>query len=124
MFVLLMALLFSLSAIPAAAQLVECVGIVYFQPEGGDDVGNDGTRERPFKTQEKAFEVLRALNGNCAIELDELGEQVAVHVRAVPPVTGVPLASEALYALIVAGALLLFGAGWWLRRKGVVTASA
>jgi hypothetical protein len=117
-YALLTAILLSLVAVPGMAQTV-CSGIVYFQPDGGSDVApNDGTKELPFQTQAKAFQILRALNGNCAIELDDVGDQVTVHIRALPPVTGAPLAGGVLYLLGSIGALLLFSAGLWLRRKG------
>ncbi len=88
-YALLVAMLFSLIAVPGMAQTV-CTGIVYFQPDGGSDLPpNNGTKDAPFQTQAKAFEILRALNGNCAIELDEVGEQVQIHIRALPPETGV-----------------------------------
>lgn len=119
-FALLVAMLFSLIAVPGMAQTV-CSGIVYFQPEGGSDLPpNDGTKDAPFQTQAKAFEILRALNGNCAIELDEVGDQVQIHIRALPPETGVPVAGGVLYLLGGIGALLLFSVGLWLRRKGTL----
>jgi LPXTG-motif cell wall-anchored protein len=120
-YALLVAIVLSLAVIPAMAQTV-CSGIVYFQPSGdiGSDVSpNNGTKANPFQTQAKAFAMLRALNGNCAIELDEVGEPIKTHVRALPPETGVPAASGVLYLLGALGALLLFSAGLWLRRKGI-----
>lgn len=118
-YALLAAILLSLVAVPGMAAQVVCSGIVYFQPNGGSDVSpNDGTIDLPFQTQTKAFEVLRALNGNCAIELDDVGDQVKIHIRALPPETGVPVAGGVLYLLGGIGALLLFSLGLWLRRKG------
>ncbi|MBX3001125.1 MAG: hypothetical protein KF893_21560 [Caldilineaceae bacterium] len=116
-YALVTAILLSLMAAPMMAQTV-CRGIVYFQPDGGNDVTNNGLKDSPFQTQAKAFQSLRYHNGNCAIELDDVGEPVRTHIRALPPETGVPLAGAILYLLGGIGALLLFSAGLWLRHKG------
>ncbi len=117
----LLCALLAISAVPAFAQ--GCGTVTYFDQTNGNDTTGNGLIGTPFKTQAKADGTMRALTRTgtgCLYELVGGRQSLITKFTAITPASGVPLPTPVLYGLLLAAAVLLVLAGWWLQRRATV----